>query len=137
MCAQDIFQKKVDETFGDLPGVTGIADDVVVCSKTRLEHDTNFRAVMERAKNAGIRFNPDKCIIACNKLPFWGHLLTNEGLKLDPKKVEVISNMDPSASLTDLKTFLGIVQFFSRFIPNLASESAVLWDLTNKSSEFQ
>ena len=57
MCAQDIFQKKVDETFGDLPGVTGIADDVVVCSKTRLEHDTNFRAVMERAKNAGIRFN--------------------------------------------------------------------------------
>jgi hypothetical protein len=80
---------------------------------------------------------PDKCIIACNKLTFWGHLLTNEGLKLDPKKVEVISNMDPSASLTDLKTFLGIVQFFSRFIPNFASESAVLWDLTKKSSEFQ
>ncbi|CAB4043685.1 Hypothetical predicted protein, partial [Paramuricea clavata] len=49
----------VYETFGDLPGVTGIADDIVVYGKTRLEHDTNLRAVMKRAKNAGIRFNPD------------------------------------------------------------------------------
>jgi hypothetical protein len=126
ICAQDIFQRKVDETFGDLPGVTGIADDIVVYGKTRLEHDKNLRAVMERAKNAGIRFNPDKCIIACNKLPFFGHILTNEGLKLDPKKAEAISNMDPSTSLTELQTFLGIVQFLRRFTPNLASESAVL-----------
>jgi hypothetical protein len=137
ICAQDIIQRKVDETFGDLPGVTGIADDIVVYGKTRLEHDTNLRAVMERAKNAGIRFNPDECIIACNKLPFFGHILTNEGLKLDPKKAEAISNMDPSTSLTDLQTFLGMVQFLSGFIPNLASESAVLWDLTKKSSESQ
>ena len=45
--------------------------------------------------------------------------------------------MDPSTSLNDLQTFLGIVQFLSRFIPNLASVAAVLWDLTKSSSEFQ
>jgi hypothetical protein len=89
---------------------------------------------MKRAKNAGIRFNPDKCIIACNKLPFLGHILNNEALKLDPKKAEEISNMDPSTTLTDLQTFLGMLQFLSRFTPNLASESAVLWDLNRKSS---
>ena len=72
-----------------------------------------------------------------NKLPFFGHILTNEGLKLDHKKAEANSNMDPSTSLTNLQTFLGMVQFLSRFIPNLASESAVLWDLTKKSSKFQ
>ncbi|KAK3731888.1 hypothetical protein QZH41_008990, partial [Actinostola sp. cb2023] len=49
ICAQDIFQKKVDETFGDLPGVTGIADDIVVYGNDLSEHDTNLKAVMERA----------------------------------------------------------------------------------------
>jgi hypothetical protein len=42
-----MFQRKVDETFGDLPGVTGIADNIVVYGKTCLEHDTNLRAVMK------------------------------------------------------------------------------------------
>jgi hypothetical protein len=62
---------------------------------------------------------PDKCIIACNKLPFFWHLLTNEGLKLDAKKAEAISNKDPSASLTDLQTFLGMVQFLAVSFPTL------------------
>ena len=45
--------------------------------------------------------------------------------------------MDPLTCLSDLQTFLGMTQFLSRFIPNLASESATLWDLTKKSSDFQ
>ena len=137
ICAQDIFQRKVDETFGDLPGVTGIADDIVIYGKSRAEHDHNLRAVMQRAHEAGIRFNADKCRIGCSELPFFGHIISSTGLKLDPGKVESISNMDPSTSLNDLQTFLGMVQFLSRFIPNLASVAAVLWDLTKSSSEFQ
>jgi hypothetical protein len=68
ICAQDIFQKKIDEAFGDLPGVTGIADDIVISGKNRIEHDQHLKAVMERAKEIGIRFNPDKCKIACTEL---------------------------------------------------------------------
>ena len=137
ICAQDIFQRKVDETFGDLPGVTGIADDIVIFGKSRAEHDHNLRAVMQRAHEAGIRFNADKCRICCSELPFSGHIISSTGLKLDPGKVESISNMDPTTSLNDLQTFLFLVQFLSRFIPNLASVAAVLWDLTKSSSEFQ
>ena len=54
ICAQDIFQKKVDEVFGDLPGVTGIADDIVISGRTRSEHDKNLKAVMERAQETGV-----------------------------------------------------------------------------------
>ena len=46
ICAQDIFQRRVDETFGDLPGVTGIADDIVVYDDR--DHDKNLRAVLQR-----------------------------------------------------------------------------------------
>ena len=50
ICAQYIFQKKVDETFGDLPGVTGIADDIVIYGCDPADQDTNLKAVMERAR---------------------------------------------------------------------------------------
>lgn len=137
ICAQDIFQKKVDETFGDLRGVTGITDDIVIYGRNRKEHDDNLKAVMERARETGLKFNADKCKIASKELVFFGHTLSADGLKLDPTKVEAINNMDPSTSLTDLQVFLGMTQYLSRFIPNLASTAAVLWDLTKKSSQFQ
>ena len=137
ICAQDIFQKKVDEAFGDLPGVTGIADDIVIYGRDQSDHDANLRAVMERARETGLRFNPDKCKIRCTEIPFFGNIISDSGLRPDPQKTQAILNMDPSASLADLQTFLGMVQFLSRFVPNLASLSANLWDLTKKSSEFQ
>ena len=63
VCAQDIFQRKVDKTFGDLPGVTGIADDIVVYGYNSdfSDHDENLRAVLQRACETGLRFNLDKC----------------------------------------------------------------------------
>ena len=72
--AQDIFQKKVDEAFGDLPGVTGIDDDIVIYGRDRSDHDANLRAVMEQACETGLHFNPDKCKIRCTEIPFFGNI---------------------------------------------------------------
>lgn len=117
ICAQDIFQKKVDETFGDLPGVTGIADDIIVYGykEDHSNHDANLRAVMERTRETGIRFNADtcKCMIRCTEIPFFGHIISASGLRPDPQKKEAIEKMDPSGSLADLQSFLGMTQFLS------------------------
>ena len=137
ICAQDIFQKKVDETFGNLPGVTGIADDIVIYGCDLVDHDTNLKAVMECARETGLRFKADKCKIRCTEIPFFGHIISSNGLRPDPQNVEGISNMDPSTNLADLQTFLGMTQFLSRYLPNLAAHSAILWDLNKRSSEFQ
>ncbi|KAK3699294.1 hypothetical protein QZH41_006441, partial [Actinostola sp. cb2023] len=85
----DVFQKKVDETFGDLTGVTGIADDIVVVGfkEDGSDHDTNLQAVMERARSTGLKFNPDKCVIKSTSIPFYGHILSANGLKVDPSKI--------------------------------------------------
>ena len=136
ICAQDIFQKKVDETFGDLPGVTGIADDIVIYGCDLADHDANLKSVMERALETGLCFSADKCKIRCTEIPFFGHIISSSGLRPDPQKVEAISSMDPSTSLADLQTFPGMIQFLSRYLPNLASHSATLWDLTKRDSEF-
>ena len=77
-----------------------------------------------------------KCKFKCACIPFFGHIIGANGLQPDPRKIESILSMDPSTSLASLQTFLGMVQFLSRFIPNLASTAAHLWSLTKKSSEF-
>ena len=124
ICAQDVFQKKIDETFGDLPAVTGIADDIVIYGYDLGDHDTNLRAVMERARETGLRFNADKCKIRGTEISFFGNIIRASGPEQDPREIEAITKVDPSQSLADLQTFLGMVQFLSRFVPKLASLSA-------------
>ena len=84
----------------------------------------------------GLRFNLDKCKFRCTRIAFFGHIVGAEGLQPDPRKIDSILSMDPSSSLTDLQTFLGMVQFVSRFIPNLATAAADLWGLTKQTSDF-
>ena len=138
ICAQDILQRKVGETFGDLPCVTGIADDIVVYGYNSdfCDHVENLRAVLQRAREIGLRFNLDKCKFRCTRIPFFGHIIGVEGLQPDLRKIDSILSMDPSTSFADLQSFLGMVQFLSRFIPNLISIAASLWALTKRTSEF-
>ena len=100
------------------------------------DHDENLRTVLQRARETGLRFNLDKCKFRCTRIPFCGHIIGAEGLQPDPRKIDSILSMDSSTSLADLQTFLGMVQFLSRFIPNLASLAASLWGLTKKTSDF-
>ena len=136
ICAQGMFQRKVDETFGDLPGVTGIADDNVVYGYDDRDHDKNLCTVLQRARETGLRFNLAKHKFKCACIPFFGHIIGADGLQPDPRKIESILSMDPSNSLAILQTFLRMVQFLSRFIPNLASTAARLWSLTKKTNDF-
>ena len=100
------------------------------------DHDENLRAVLQRARDTGLRFKLDKYKFRYTRIPFFGHILGAEGLQPDPRKIDSILSMDPSTSLADLQTFLGMVQILSSFIPNLASLAASLWGLTRKTTDF-
>ena len=121
--------------FGELPSVIGIANHWLM--DTKMTTVTMTPTFMERAHETGLCFNADKCKIRCTEILFFGHIIGSNGLRSNPRKTESIVNMDPSTSLGDLQTFLGMTQFFSRFLPNLASLAANLWNLTKQSSEFQ
>ena len=91
---------------------------------------------MECACKTGLPVNVDKWKIRCTQIPFFGHIVSASGLRPDPQKLDMINNMDPFTSLADLQPFLGMTQLLSHYVPNLASHSAALWDLTKGSSEF-
>ena len=61
--SQDIFQRKVDEIFEGLQGVTSICDDILVFGRSRAEHDLNLETVLQKSRENVLRFNPEKCHI--------------------------------------------------------------------------
>ncbi|KAK2705957.1 hypothetical protein QYM36_016094 [Artemia franciscana] len=128
ICAQDEFQRKMEETFGNLKGVGVIVDDIVVSGKDE-EHDENLRKVLEKAREVGVRFNPEKCIFGSTSVPYFGLLITADGIKPDPSKVQAIIEMPHPLNKDELATFLGMTNFLSKYIPNLSSLNYPLREL--------
>jgi hypothetical protein len=81
--SQDIFCQKFDEFFEDVTGVTSIVDDLLVYGRTIGEHDANLTRVLDRARENGIRFKLDKCVIGSQEVKYFGDVLTADGLKPD------------------------------------------------------
>ena len=134
--SSDLFQLKCNEIFEGLPGVTAIVDDILIYGRTREEHDRNLRSVLDRAREKGIRFNPEKCTIGVNEVPFFGSIITDKGLKADPSKIEAILKLEVPDSREKLERFLGMVNYLSKFAPNLSEITSPLRSLLKKETEF-
>ena len=130
--SQDVFQKHLDSALDGLKGVTGIADDTFVFGATEKEHDENMVNLMNRSREKGIKFNKDKMQFKCQEVSFFGHKWTPDGIKPDYKKISAIQNMAPPENRKDLQSFLGLVNYLTRYSGRLASITAPLRDLTKK-----
>ena len=90
--SQDGFQKKIDQAFENCKGAVGIADDIQVFG-TEDNHDLDLHEAMERTRKAGIKLNYDKCITNSRTCNSFGNVYTPQGVLPDPKKVQVIKQM--------------------------------------------
>ena len=131
-----MYQQKLDEAIEGLPGVSAIVDDVLVTGRTKSEMDTNLRNLLTRAREKGIRFNPDKCVFGVQEVSYFGHILSSDGIKPDPEKVKAIEKMAAPACKSELETILGMVNYLTKFAPNLAEVTHPLRSLLKKDVEF-
>ena len=122
----DIFIRKVNEIFEGLSGIKAIVDDILIFGRTPKEHDENLQNALKHAHEKGIKFNPDKCITGVSEVPFFGHMITEKGLKPDPAKVEAITQLEIPDSRAKLETFLGMVNYMQKLEPNLSEMTAAL-----------
>lgn len=134
--SMDIFQLKMDECFEGLPGVVAIVDDILCYGKTREEHDSNLKAALDRALEKGIRLNADKLEVGLSEISYFGHVLSDGGLRPDPAKISAIRDMPPPINRQELETWFGMVNYLSRFAPNLAEVTSPLRELLSNSVEF-
>ena len=94
----------MDEICEGLSGVKAIVDDILVYGYSTEEHDKNLRSLLERAFAKGVRFNSKKCTIGVHEVRFFGHVISDQGLKADPSKIETIVNLQPPCNSEKLET---------------------------------
>ena len=120
-------QHRMNNVLGDLKGTAVIADDLLVYREgdnvemATADHDKNLQSVLERAKERNLTFNKEKVHLRLKEIPYIGHLLTADGLKPDPKKVEVILMMPKPTDVQSVKRLLGIINYLSKFLPRLST----------------
>lgn len=132
----DVFQERLDRVLRNVPKVTGIADDVLCHGKTVIQHDIAVITLLETARATHLVFNPQTFVFRSRDCKFFGGHLTPEGYRADPKKIDAISKMKPPQSLQDLQSYLGLVNYLSRFSPRLAEATAPLRELCKKQTVF-
>ena len=130
--AQDVFQEKMDVILAGCKGTINISDDIVVFGSSVEEHDSNLHKLMSRARECGLVFNPEKCVIRSGEVNFFGMKYTTDGVKPDPRKASEIANLPSPTCLKELQQFLGMVQYLAPFIPNLSDRTSMLRDLIKK-----
>ena len=98
----NIFQTKVDKLLGDIDGVKNYIDDIPVLSKDIYENNTdNMRIILGRLRAAGLKVNAPKCSFVLKDIPYLGYVITREGIKPDPNKVQGIMDIGRPATTTE------------------------------------
>ena len=118
--ASDIFQKKLDSVYIGFPGVTGIADDMVIFGRTEQEHDKILILFLETSRKNGLILNKKKLQFKKKEVSFFDHRWNSTGISPDPKKTESIVRMKFPPDKETIHSFLGLVNFLNQYIPRLA-----------------
>ena len=135
--ASEDFQKLMEHCFSNLPGVKNISDDTIIYSKTTEEHFERLEKLFERTEKLGLRFNLEKCAFLQKEISFFGVRVGENGVSKDQLKVEALRTAPSPRNSTELKSFLGLASFCSRFVPDFSTATGPLRDLLKKNTPFK
>ena len=119
------FQRAMNMVLGDIVGEKCLVyiDDIIVFGKDEREHRENLKLVFERLTSQGVVVKPKKCKIGFLKLAFLGYLVSEKGVEMDPERSRVISELKAPGSVKEIQRFLGLINYYRRFIRNFAKRS--------------
>ena len=124
--APEIFMRVVSEILQGIEGVICYFDDILCYSKTKEEHENLLAQVHKRLEEASLQLNAAKCEYRKSEITFLGHVIDANGCKPDPRKVEAIKDMSEPKDTTELRRYLGMVNYLCRYIPHLSTVSKPL-----------
>ncbi|XP_061195212.1 uncharacterized protein K02A2.6-like [Saccostrea echinata] len=136
-CAPEMYQKVMQQVLQGCEGVHNIMDDIIVHASSQTKHDRCLENVVKVLYEKGFTLNRDKCELNMSEVVFMGHVLSGRGIgPSDAKFKAVVEAREPKTS-SEVRSFLGLVNYSSRFIPDLATVAAPLRELTRKNSIFR
>ena len=119
MCALiEIFQAKVNMLLGDIKGVKIYIDDIIVLRKDRFEKNIDqLIIIFGRLRTAGIKVNAPMCSFGLKEITYLGYVITGEGIKHNPKKVQGITDIGRPSTTTEAQLLIGMDQYYMDMCP--------------------
>jgi hypothetical protein len=128
----EIFQRTMEKILNGINGIFIYIDDVLIYGKNELEHDSRLKEVKkvkERLSHYGVMLNDRKCKIKCTSIKFLAHQITKDGVRPCEDKLELIKNFRIPENLEEVRSFLGLTNYVSKFIPDVATKTNLLREL--------
>ncbi|XP_055543705.1 uncharacterized protein K02A2.6-like [Wyeomyia smithii] len=136
-CAPEMFQKILEQILSKCENVVVYIDDILVFGEDEKQHDRALEQVMTALNLRGVLLNHQKCVIKVEELTFLGHNISGNGIRPAEEKTSAISSFRSPKTAEELRSFLGLVTYVGKFLPDLATVCAPLWELTHKGTVFQ
>lgn len=131
--APSTFQRIMEKCMAglNLKEVLVFLDDIIVFSKDLEEHEDRLLKVLNRLREYGLKLAPEKCVFAQTSVKYLGHIVSHEGVKTDPDKIAAVQTWPVPTNLKELKSFLGFIGYYRRFIKNFSRKVKPLNQLTS------
>ena len=132
------FQRLMDATLAGLPWGTCLVylDDIIILGKTFEAHLQNIALVFERLRQMGLKLQPTKCSLCKERVSFLGHIVSRAGVTTDPEKTKRVVTWPTPTSQREVQQFLGLANYYRRFVKNFATIAKPLHRLTEKNVPF-
>lgn len=112
-------------------------DDILIFSKTFEEHLTHLEQVFSRLKKANLTLKPSKCRFGVAKVNYLGHVLSKDGVQVDNSKIEIVQNYPAPNNQHEVRQFLGLCNFYRKFVKDYAKITVPINELLHKNYEFK
>ncbi|GFY05000.1 hypothetical protein TNCV_561321 [Trichonephila clavipes] len=120
--APQTFMRFMHEVLRGLPFCFVYLDDILCYSENAEEHRSHLRTIFQRLSSYGLKLNISKCVFGVTELIFLGHLITPDGIKPLPDKVQAVLDYKQPETVGSLRKFLGLLNFYRRFLPRAAEQ---------------
>ena len=132
-----IFQAFLTETLSGIDNLIIYQDDVLILSEDHNSHIITLKKVLNTLKDHGIKINSGKCKFLCKSVDYLGHVFDCSGVYPNPNKIKSILEAPPPKTTKQVQSFLGLCNYYSRFIPKFTDTLAPLYALLKNESKFQ
>uniref|UniRef100_A0ABM1XJY4 RNA-directed DNA polymerase n=1 Tax=Aedes albopictus TaxID=7160 RepID=A0ABM1XJY4_AEDAL len=133
------FQKLMNTILYEIQPVKAFVylDDIVIFGKTIQEHNENLCKVLEALKRNNLKIEPEKCNILKTEIKYLGHIIDKNGIRPTDENIKTIQKMEKPKTIKGVRSFLGTVNFYGKFIPNMADKRKPLNNLLKKNVKFR
>jgi hypothetical protein len=135
--APAIWQRTIEQVLQGCKGVQVLLDDMIITGSTEEEHLENLRAVLSRLQERGLKVNPDKCEFMQSEVTFCAHRIDATGIHMTDDKVDAVHMAPAPTNVTELRAFLGMINYYHRFLPDLATVLHPLHVLLGKKQKWK